>query len=54
MAVGVLEGFGEDGLRIRAASPPRPPALLRLGRIWARPQGNGWTLVDKLEPAWTG
>ena len=54
MAVGVLEEISEDGVRIRSAVPPRPPALLRLGRIWARPDADGWKLLDKLEPAWTG
>ena len=54
MAVGVLEEFTEHAPRIRAAPLPRPPALLRLGRIWARPDGDGWKLLDKLEPAWAG
>jgi polynucleotide 5'-hydroxyl-kinase GRC3/NOL9 len=54
MVVGVLEEIGEEGLRVRCARPPRPPALLRLGRIWARPDPEGWRLLDKLDPAWTG
>jgi polynucleotide 5'-hydroxyl-kinase GRC3/NOL9 len=54
MAVGVLEEIGEGGLRVRADQTPRPPALLRLGRLWARPDGAGWKLLDRLEPAWTG
>jgi hypothetical protein len=54
MLVGVLEDFGPDGVRIRAAAPPRPPTLVRLGRIWAKPVDGGWRLLDRLEPAWTG
>jgi polynucleotide 5'-hydroxyl-kinase GRC3/NOL9 len=54
MAVGVLEEICADGLRIRCSEPPRRPALLRLGRIWARPERDGWKLLDKLEPAWAG
>jgi hypothetical protein len=54
MIVGVLEEIGAEGVHIRATPPPRPPALLRLGRIWARPDEDGWKLLDKLEPAWVG
>jgi polynucleotide 5'-kinase involved in rRNA processing len=53
MAMGVLEEFGEL-IRVRAAPTPRPPALLRLGRLWARPAADGWALLDKLKPAWAG
>jgi polynucleotide 5'-kinase involved in rRNA processing len=54
MAVGVLEEVGGEELRVRCVAPPRPPALLRLGRMWARREGDGWKLLDKLEPAWAG
>jgi hypothetical protein len=54
MAVGVLEEINEEELRIRCTPAPRLPALLRLGRIWARPDRDGWKLLDKLEPAWAG
>ena len=54
MALGVLERLGEESVRIRGTPPARPPAQIRLGRMWARPDGSGWRLLDKLEPAWTG
>ena len=54
MVIGVLEDVGQDIVRVRAAPTPRPPALIRLGRLWARPHGGGWRLLDRLEPAWTG
>jgi hypothetical protein len=54
MALGLLEEISEDGLQVRSAAPPRPPALLRLGRIWVQPDAEGWKLLDKLDPAWAG
>lgn len=55
MEIGILEVFDEETLFIRARPPSRPPRLLRLGRMWAKPGGQGaWTLLEKLNPSWCG
>ena len=40
------------GDHLLAPPPPRPPTILRLGAMWAEPEGEGWRLLDKLRPAW--
>jgi polynucleotide 5'-kinase involved in rRNA processing len=53
MAIGVVEDAAGEALRIRTTDfLPRSPHTLRLGGMWAMPTADGWTLVDRLEPAW--
>lgn len=49
---GVLEAVEEEGLRIRALAPERAVEMIRLGRMWAQPEENGWRLLEKLSPSW--
>lgn len=52
MALGVLEAADGGSVRAIAPPPPRPVAILRLGSMWAEPQGGGWRLLDTLHPSW--
>lgn len=52
MAIGVLLGTEEGHVRVHSPRPPRPPAFLRLGKIWAEPAADGWKLLERLSPAW--
>jgi polynucleotide 5'-hydroxyl-kinase GRC3/NOL9 len=53
MVIAVLHDV-QDGLATVHAPPlARAAAKLRLGKMWAAPEGSGgWTLLEKLSPAW--
>jgi polynucleotide 5'-kinase involved in rRNA processing len=44
--------LGPDELFV-SKLPPEPTPVVRLGRIWARPGADGWSLLERLAPAWT-
>jgi hypothetical protein len=52
MRIGILDGAGDEGHVVLAAPPPRPPAAVMLGRIWAEPTPDGWRLLEPLAPSW--
>lgn len=47
MVLGIATALGQ----VVAPPPPRPPASLRLGSMWAEPADGGWRLLDRLAPA---
>ena len=51
MAVGILKEVGPE-LIAHAPEPPRSPCTIRLGSMWAEPHAGGWTLLERLSPAW--
>ena len=53
MEIGLLLAAGPDRMRILARQTVRPPALVRLGKMWVRPDGNSIALLDRLAPSWT-
>lgn len=52
MSVGILEELSPDGTHILAPPPSRGVALIRLGRMWAEPAGQGWKLLERRSPSW--
>ncbi len=54
MCIGVLQAHDEESAVVHAIEPPRPIALIRLGKMWAAPGGKrAWRLLEKLSPAWS-
>lgn len=51
MALGVLLAATADGVTLSAPPVPRRLAAIRLGSMWARPDAEGWELLDELLPA---
>jgi polynucleotide 5'-hydroxyl-kinase GRC3/NOL9 len=52
MCIGLLLETQQGQVRVHCPPPPRPPAILRLGKIWAEPAAEGWKLLERLSPAW--
>jgi hypothetical protein len=53
MAIGVLQAVEGGWPLVHAAAPDRPVARIRLGKMWAAPDGKGgWWLLEKLSQAW--
>ena len=51
IVIGILEELGPE-LIVHAPEPPRSPCTIRLGSMWAEPHAGGWTLLERLAPAW--
>jgi polynucleotide 5'-hydroxyl-kinase GRC3/NOL9 len=53
MVVGVLQSAEEGAALVHAPLPERSVQQIRLGKMWAVPDGKGgWRLLEKLVPAW--
>jgi polynucleotide 5'-hydroxyl-kinase GRC3/NOL9 len=55
MAIGILQDLEEEAALVHAAMPDREVVRIRLGKMWAAPDGEGgWRLIEKLIQAWQG
>lgn len=53
MCIGVVEAHETEVVHVHAPPPEAPASILRIGRMWAAPDGQGgWRLLQKLSPAW--
>jgi hypothetical protein len=53
MAIGILRAAEEGSVLVDAPPLARPINQLRLGKMWAAPDGKGgWRLLEQLQPAW--
>ncbi|MDQ4086708.1 MAG: hypothetical protein M3177_01635, partial [Pseudomonadota bacterium] len=52
MRLGILCDADEATVSVIAAAPPRAAPRVRLGKMWARPCGGAWLLLERLVPAW--
>lgn len=53
MAIGILQPVDDGVTLVHAPTPARPVARIRLGKMWAAPDGKGgWRLLEKLSQAW--
>lgn len=53
MGIGVVEDWSEDAVVLHARPSGSTVATVRLGKMWAAPDGQGgWRLLEKLSPAW--
>ena len=52
MEIAILLAWDAAGATLLARTPAGPAHRVRLGKMWAQPDGAGWKLLDKLSPAW--
>ena len=51
MSLAVLTCVGERAMTFSGRRPARPVRTVRLGKMWATPAAEGWSLLERLSPA---